>query len=281
MIQFDESKIPPLPAVAARVMQFDPGSPNSSIATLERIISPDQGISAELLRVSNSAYYGRSGSIKTLRDAITLLGLKTVKSMVMLICTRTFTQKIRGDLLRKYCIEFPIVTALLCIDNARAANHKDLQEESFLCGLLHRIGMTMLAVEKKSEYAELIARAEKEGASLVDLEKDAFGMTHDDINALVIQKWNLPEITVRGILDCEFPAEATNQVSHHAKITALSRTIASQLLDIPRPPAEMERANAVIKAYGLKADLFSHYTPDYFDLLKENPFYQSAVAVIG
>jgi hypothetical protein len=68
MIQFDESKIPPLPAVAARVMQFDPGSPNSSIATLERIISPDQGISAELLRVSNSAYYGRSGSIKTLRD---------------------------------------------------------------------------------------------------------------------------------------------------------------------------------------------------------------------
>jgi len=248
---------------------------------MERIIGADQSISAEILRVANSVYYGRSGKVKTLKDAITLLGLKTAKNLVVLIFTRSMASKIRGDILRKHCIEFPVVTALLCVDTAKHTGQGDLKEEAFLCGLLHRIGMTMIALEKRGEYADLIGRSEAELIGIETLERQTFGTTHGEVNNLVVKKWNLPTSLAEAILGVDFPADGVGDATHQMRITAMSVGIAKRLLGIPELPGDHERLTAVMHHYALKSEMLSFFTEDYFSLLKENPFYQNAIAVIG
>ncbi|MBL8020900.1 MAG: HDOD domain-containing protein [Leptospirales bacterium] len=280
-LQIDENRIPPLPTVAARIMQFDPAGSHASSSSMEMIVGADQSISAEILRVANSSYYGRSGKIKTLKDAITLLGLKTAKNLVVLIFTRSMASKIRGDILRKHCIEFPVVTALLCIDTAKQAGQSDLKEEAFLCGLLHRIGMTMIALEKRAEYAEMISKAELEQIDLRTLEQSMLGTTSNDINALVVKKWNLPPTIAETMLGLNVAPEAVGDASHQVRITALSASIAKKLLGIPILPGDDAVQTAVLHHYGLKHEMLSFFSDSYFSLLKENPFYQNAVAVLA
>ncbi|MFO1525423.1 MAG: HDOD domain-containing protein [Turneriella sp.] len=69
----------PLPTIVAQVIGFDANNPKNSAADLEKLIVPDKAISAGLLRVSNSAFYGRSGKVKILRDALAVLGIKATK----------------------------------------------------------------------------------------------------------------------------------------------------------------------------------------------------------
>jgi HD-like signal output (HDOD) protein len=279
MLQIDENRIPPLPLVATRIMQFDPLAASSSIATMERIISPDQSIGGELLRVANSSYYGRSGTVKTLKDALTLLGLKAAKNMVVLLVTRTMTGKIRGDILRKHCIEYPIISALLCIDLARMAGQTPLAEEMFVCGLLHRMGMTILGLERKSEYADLVQRAVQEGKENTDLEDAAYGTNYRSINGIVSAKWNLPPAISGALANHAFDAANVANATIHDRITALAGGITCQLLGIPTTPAAVQRLEAAIQALGLSKDMLASFTPAYLELLKENPFYQSGVAV--
>lgn len=279
LLQIDESRIPPLPLVATRIMQFDPLHPSSSIVTMERIISPDQSISGELLRIANSSYYGRSGTVKTLKDALTLLGLKAAKNMVVLLVTRTMTGKIRGDVLRKHCIEHPIISALLCIDLARQAGQQQMAEEMFICGLLHRMGMTILGIERKSEYADMVQRALQENRECTELEQAAYGTNYRAINGLVSAKWNLPPAISGALQNHAFEPANAAAATLHDRITALAGGIASQLQGIAPTPAASARMDAALKSFGMPPEALAAYTPEYFELLKENPFYQSGVAV--
>ncbi len=95
MIDLQDIQIPPLSTVTVRVMQFDPLGENASSQGLEQIVAPDEGVCSDLLRIANSAYYGRSGRVKTLRDAITLLGLKTVKNLVILLASKSMNHSLK------------------------------------------------------------------------------------------------------------------------------------------------------------------------------------------
>lgn len=67
---FPFEQIPPLSLVVTNVIRFDHADPDASIESLQQLIAPDKGITAEILKIVNSALYGRSGKIKTLKEAI-------------------------------------------------------------------------------------------------------------------------------------------------------------------------------------------------------------------
>lgn len=96
-VNFQEMHIPPLPTVLNKVILFDTEKMGGS-EELENIIAPDKSLSADLMRVANSAYYGRAGSINTLRDAITLMGLKTINNIVLVKFRQRYTAKLRHPL---------------------------------------------------------------------------------------------------------------------------------------------------------------------------------------
>jgi CheY-like chemotaxis protein len=93
--------IPPLPAVAIKVTTFDTSNPSGGSEELEKIISPDKSITTDIMKIANSAFYGRSGKVHSLKDAITLLGMKTVKNLVLLQSNKQFNKNLKGEVFQK------------------------------------------------------------------------------------------------------------------------------------------------------------------------------------
>jgi len=106
MANIKEYTVPPLPQVILQVIQYDHNSPTANPQDIEKIVSPDKGISAEILKVANSAYYGRSGKVKLLRDATSLLGLKALKNLIIFLGTKNLNEKIKTPILKNMLIHY-------------------------------------------------------------------------------------------------------------------------------------------------------------------------------
>lgn len=266
--------IPPLPNVALRVMQFDPGHPDSDIQGLETIIKPDKGITAEMLKIANSALYGRSGRIRTLRDSITLLGLKTAKNLVVMLATKNINTELRGAVYRRYIQEYPVVCALVALDLCTPLGLKPLKEEAFLGGLLHKIGMTIIALNKPDHYSTLLKYAEKERKNLIELENESYKTNHIKVGLMVFQTWKLPvdlqEVVSEHRLQQGHPRDKSDLV----RIIALADILTRQLMGIPLETGEKDHIQGIAACYNLPEAKIAAFDDRYFQLLKEHPFYQ-------
>ena len=180
-MHFSDLAIPPLPIVAIKVMSFDTDNPAGGSEELEKIISPDKAITTDIMKIANSAYYGRSGKVQTLREAITLLGMKTVKNLVMLKSNKQFTKTLNGEIYQKQLHELPVLTALIAFDLTNPLRLKRIREEVFLSGLLQKIGMTILALNFPTRYSELLELANTGVRDLLHVEKENFKIDQSQI----------------------------------------------------------------------------------------------------
>jgi HD-like signal output (HDOD) protein len=269
-------QIPPLSTVAMEVMQLDPNNPESSVQAMENIIKPDKGIAAELLKIANSALYGRSGRIKTLKDAIALLGLKMVKNLVLMLSTSKMQSTLKGPVYRRYLREFPVLTALLTLDLYRPLGLPDLIEEAFLTGLLHRIAMSIIAVNKAEHYSALLEFSEK-GSDLRELEKQSYRFDQDDVAGMIGDAWKLPEELKDTLNRIDCPTEEIPELSDLGRITILAAIIAERLLMINLLRDAEAKFTAILAVYDLSPRKFDVFDMDYLDNIKEHPFYIAAV----
>ncbi len=169
-------------------------------------ISQDPTLSASLLKLANSAFYGIPNRVSTVNHAVSLLGFTAVRNLVQGLCLIEFNHpdvglnddakgsdfsahsmavsKMAGFLTKKF--GFPTIG----------------QGEAETAGLLHDIGFLLMAATKSEEFVELVKtyRERKEGDSedhpdgvqILDLEKEKFGFAHPELGAWLAQKWNLP-----------------------------------------------------------------------------------------
>jgi len=272
-----EIKIPPLSVVTVQIMQYDPLSPQASSQALEGIIAPDKGVSAEILRVSNSSFYGRSGSVQTLRDAITLLGGKAVKNLTILLATKALAGSLKGEVYKKYLHEFPIASALLAQDLADSAGRKNIREEVFLGALLHKIGMTSLALTFPKEYRLTLDEAEKEGLPLAEEERKRHGRDHVDVAGEIADRWKLPDGLRKILTQHDFAADDMSQVPDQVRLTALAGLAAREMMGLLLPMEELDRKARLAHHYGLEGGI-EKMDAKYYQSLREHPFFQQATA---
>lgn len=274
MKDIKEIAIPPLPQVILKVVQYDHTSPTANLQDIVKIISPDKGITAEILKVANSAYYGRSGKIKLLTDATTLLGLKALKNLIVFLGTKGLNEKIKQPIVKKYSNQLPIVSALLAQEIAKHVNKKEIIEEVFLSALLHKIGISILAINKGEHYAFLLEQAEKDEFEITELEKSSYGITQADVGKYITTEWKLPEVLVRccGIGTHTQIEELQSDIE---KITFIASICAMELLHIPVNPSNYQKVNTVFKQLGGSGDAIVIFTNEQlFENLKQHPFYQ-------
>jgi len=264
--------IPPLPTVMARVMKFDPMGKDAGSQMMENIIAPDQGISAELMRVANSTFYGRSGKVQSLRDAITLLGLKAVKNLVIFLSTKGMTVALKGDVFKKHLLEFPIVTALVAQDLIKPMGANDKPEEAFLAGLFHKIGMTVLALKHRADYQKLLSGIQ-EGDSLTRLEQDAFGTDHLELGKLVCEKWMLPEQYIAVVSESGHERMGMPLVP----LIIIAASISKRLIGLPQGAQEIELTEKSLQSYSRDMSVLTSFDAQYFSLVKAHPFYEQAM----
>jgi putative nucleotidyltransferase with HDIG domain len=167
-------------------------SANASAHDLSRIILRDAPITARLLHMANSALYGRSGKVNTVQQAVVLLGFRAVKSVVL--STSVYDVVGRDAVGSAFDLtEFwrhSLETAATAQLFAAKIGYQP-QEEAFVAGLLHDIGLMLMARAFGPAYAGLIARP-MAAADWTDAERETFGIDHTQAGTLLFSSWNLP-----------------------------------------------------------------------------------------
>ena len=269
--------IPPLSTILLRVMQFDPDRPESGIQQMEALIQPDKGVSARLLKVANSSFYGRSGKIKTLREAITLLGIRAVKNLVVMLTTQGMSAQLKDPIYRKYLQEYPVLTALVAMDVCGPADRRNQAEVAFLCALLNSIGMSVIAINRPDHYSVLLSSSEQSARmNLLDLERQSYRTDHGVVGLMVCEAWKLPEDFTAAIEHRNDPAAKLSVQPDIVRLVALADAIARRLLLIPEPDGSQGKETALADSLGIAPDKMDVFHGDYFAGLKEHPFYEQA-----
>lgn len=266
--------IPPLPAVAIKVTTFDMNNPTGGSEELERIISPDKSITTDIMKIANSAFYARSGKVHTLKDAITLLGMKTVKNLVLLQANKQFSKNLKGEVYQKHLQELPILSALIAYDLTTPLGMKNFKDDAFLSSLLRKIGMTILALTYLDQYSEVIEESNANGKDLLTLEREIFQIDHIEIGTKVFKLWNMPKGLQDVVSHQNFSSEEVNRVTHIDKITRLAGCLAYQMLGYELKEEEKQIEEAIFHSYKTSSEIRESFQKEYYDMIKDHPFFE-------
>lgn len=214
--------LPALPAVVAEVLRITE-DPSTSTSDVSDIIQSDPAMTAKVLRVSNSSYYGMKQYVGTLKLALVILGVREVRNIVLGISVFETLNEQGSDM--KVAQEIwnrSLKTAGLAkkLSNALGLG---LQGEEFIAGLLADIGvMGMLRKDGKGPYRSLYDALGAEPRTLCHAERMQYGFTHAAVSRAMAMQWNLPQ-TLSDALGLQYPVEG--QTLREAKDPKLAAVI--------------------------------------------------------
>lgn len=178
----------PLPVVAIRVLEIAE-SDHFSAHELADAISSDAALTATLLRLSNSAYYGFPRRITTVRDAVVLLGFRAVRSATLAACVvDTFPGGEVMDPLQAW--RYSMTVAMLSEVLSRATRRH--MDEAFTAGMLHNIGRLALDQHRPALLEASRRVAEAQGVSIAEAEQQVMGFTDAELGGALALHWNFP-----------------------------------------------------------------------------------------
>ncbi|MGE3858303.1 MAG: HDOD domain-containing protein [Dehalococcoidia bacterium] len=193
----------PLPQVAQRILGLD--EEKFAAHELAAIIATDQALTAKLLRLANSPYYGFARRITTARDAVVLLGFRSVRGAALTSCLMQ-TAKTASNLDYEGFWQFSIATGILAEVLARTEGVH--QDEAFTAGVLHQIGLLALDQGRPEQLEQAIELHRTSGISLADAERRILGFTDAELGGALALHWNFPESLGRAVRDHARPLDS-------------------------------------------------------------------------
>lgn len=188
---FKSDSLPSAQATLAAIAR-DAGDPNLSIAKLSRLVSVEPGLTLELLQAANRSML-KPGAIKTVQQAIGRLGFRFVRNRAVARVVRQASTGLSvGGLDSRRHWEDALRRALSAKVLAECLGHKD-PEEVFTVGLLQEVGTLVLAAHDPARGADLERVAREPSETRLRLERELFGVTHEQVVAVVGEAWGLPE----------------------------------------------------------------------------------------
>lgn len=191
--------LPSLPTVYLRLLQ-EMQSPDASIGRIGDIISTDMGMSAKILQIVNSAFFGLPRHISSPAQAASLLGVETIRGMMLSIhIFSAFEQE------EMPAFSLPALWNHSAMVGAFAKKIAEMEEcdekglgDAYIAGLLHDIGKLILADSLPKEYARALEIARVKSAALTDAESETIGLTHAEIGAYLLGLWAFPDPVVEA-----------------------------------------------------------------------------------
>jgi HD-like signal output (HDOD) protein len=185
-----------LPAVAARVIQIA-GGEQFSAHELAQAVASDQALTAKLLRLANSAYYGYPRRITTVRDAVVLLGFRAVRSAALASCVIDTLPDRASNTDPQRFWRFSVTVGMLAEVLSQA--HRRHEDEAFTAGVLHNIGRLALDQHRPRELMAVTTLAARKRISIAEAEMAVLGFTDAQLGGALAMHWNLPEELVDAV----------------------------------------------------------------------------------
>ena len=204
--------IPSLPSLYVEIME-EIQSPNASVQRVGKIISKDMGMITKILQLVNSAFFGLRRHVSSPSQAVSLLGLDTIRALVLSvqIFTQFDSQKPSGLSLERVW-KHSFLTGAFAKAIAKEEKQKQvLIDDSFMAGLLHDLGKPILSSNFSEQYGEVQAAAKDRNISLWEAEREIFGTTHSEVGAYLIGLWGLPDSIIEGLAFHHHPNKCPGQ----------------------------------------------------------------------
>ena len=192
--------LPVLPAVFAELTE-ELRSPNASFKTLGDILSKDIGLATGLLKLVNSSFFGLPRRIASTEQAVTLLGLDTVRALVLShsLFTRFDSRRYPGFGLSGLWDHSLGVARLAKVLAGLEDAGKPMADVCFLAGLVHDAGKLILADLFEEEYTRVLALARSRNITTWAAEMQILGVSHAEIGAYLLGLWGFEEAVVLGV----------------------------------------------------------------------------------
>lgn len=186
------SNLPSIPLIISEVLNAI-DNPSISAAALANIIERDQSLTARVLTVANSPFYGFARKISTIDLAIVVMGTNTIKEIVLsLIIQRIILKRISLIFNTKSFWQYSVFCGACSRFLARKLGYR-LSGEAFVSGLMHDLGILVILQNLPKEF-QLIRKLQSDnGLSFVEAENKILNCNHCDIGAWLAEKWFLPE----------------------------------------------------------------------------------------
>lgn len=197
--------LPTLPSVLSKILATA-ADPDASAIDLGQHIQADQSLSATLLKLVNSAYYGFYRQIKTVTQAIVVLGFVEVRNLTLTATAFRTLGKSGSDYDRLQLWRHSLGAAMAA-DRIAKTMKLDI-EGCFESALLHDIGKVVLDLLYPDRFCEAAHRAHVEQRYIADIERETFGIDHAEAGGLLGEHWNLPPSVVDAIRNHHTPEKA-------------------------------------------------------------------------
>jgi len=191
-------KLVSLPAIVAQINQMT-NDPTASAADIAQAIDQDTALTARLLKIINSPFYRFPSKIDTLSMAITVLGTRQLRDLVVAAAViKRFQSKIDPafniEVFWCHSITTAIASRLIALKLMLANS-----ERFFVIGLLHDIGKMVMYLTLPNESITLMNELKKPDCDIANIERQIFGFTHDDVGVALMSAWHFPESIIEPV----------------------------------------------------------------------------------
>ena len=187
--------LPVMPEVAQRILEIREDNIKVSSDQIGKLISADPSLAGKILKIANSAYYSRGRKIAKLAEAITVLGIRTIKSLALLVTSAVlYTSGRKERLLVQEIWLRAVIGGLISRQVAQKLKTEVHPEDAFIAGLLGQTGFLVL-LDKDTERFALLAHdifQNKTELDRAEQEKKIYGYSTVDLTAKILQFWGLP-----------------------------------------------------------------------------------------
>jgi HD-like signal output (HDOD) protein/CheY-like chemotaxis protein len=257
--------LPSMPTVYTEIMTEMQAS-DPSIKKVGEIISKDVSMTAKILQVVNSVFFGLSRKISSTQQAVVLLGLQTIKALVLSVkIFSEFSQRrfawFNIDHLFQHSMS--VSTYAKAIVKSEKMN-QDFINYSLMAGLLHDLGKLILATNFRKPYQQLLSEAQGSKRNSWELEYEAFGTSHAEIGAYLMGLWSLENPIIESIA---FHHRPTKSMS--SNVGLLTAVHIADALDHEQRGAGDEDANLCCDRQYLESLGITHRLPEWRQACRE------------
>jgi HD-like signal output (HDOD) protein len=205
-------QLPPLPEVASKVINMV-NNPDISFKQVALEISKNQAMTANILKLCNSAFFSKGKEITSIDRAIVTLGLKEVKDIVLLVAAKPVLEKpvLGYDLAKGDLWIQGLAVATMSRDIALNIKRKEIADVVFTGGIIHNVGKIVIALYVQQAFMDILNLVQEKGITFHEAEKNILGFNHQEVGEKILEKWNFPPVLrsiVRFYQDPELaPAE--------------------------------------------------------------------------
>lgn len=182
--------------------------PECSLLDIGKLIGRDSVLSAHLLKLANSSFFGFPSQIETITHAVTVIGMAQIRDLVLAVMVTRRFKDIPSELIDMKAFWFHSIACGLTARVIATYRHAPNVERFYVLGMFHDLGRLLFFLNFADPIKDISLRVKEGKASFHQMEREIIGCDHAEVGGALLKRWNLPESLIEPVACQHDPAKA-------------------------------------------------------------------------